>query len=358
MSGKPIHLQRGRAAIDNPQGRFERLQRTAEDDGWYQDDLPPAEIATEVTAETARSIISRNQSPDIRFAQSINPYRGCEHGCIYCYARPSHSFLDLSPGLDFETRLRAKINAAELLRQELAAPRYRCQPIALGVNTDCYQPIERHYRITRALLEVLAETRHPVTLITKSALIERDIDLLSDLAQDGLVLVFFSVATLDGELARKMDPRAATPARRLRAMATLAQANIPVGVMTAPLIPALNDADLEKILTEAHAHGARQAGYTVLRLPLELEQVFSDWLHQHFPQRAAHVLSLLRQMRDGRLNSSQFGQRMKGQGIFAELMAQRFRKTTARLGMNAGLAVAERTDLFRRPRLDGQMDLF
>ncbi|WP_230976128.1 PA0069 family radical SAM protein [Pseudothauera nasutitermitis] len=315
--------------------------------------------ATVLEIDRARSVLSYNHSPDIPFDRSINPYRGCEHGCSYCFARPTHAYLGLSPGLDFETRLSWKPDAARLLRAELARPGYRCAPIALGVNTDAYQPVERRLGITRQILEVLAATRHPVHVITKSALIERDVDLLADLARDGLAQVMFSVTTLDDELARRMEPRAARPARRLAAMARLARAGIPVGVLCAPLIPALNDHELESVLEAAQAHGARTAGYVLLRLPHELRELFADWLVRHYPGRARHVLSLIAQTRGGRLNDARFGHRMRGQGVFADLYRQRLQRACARLGLHARAMPVFDTTRFRPPAADArQLRLF
>ena len=330
---KPTAPIKGRGAASRIPGRFEKQIRSGEDDGWgsvYADAEGKPE--TTVSEERARSIVSRNDSPDIAFAQSVNPYRGCEHGCVYCFARPSHAYLELSPGLDFETKLFAKTNAAERLRAELARPSYRCSTIALGINTDAYQPIERRYRITRECLEVLAETRHPVSFITKSALIERDADLLGEMARQKLVHVYFSVTSLDNRLSAKMEPRAAAPHARLRAMRRLHDAGVPVGVMVAPVIPMISDHELERILEAAHEHGARAAGYVLLRLPHELKDVWREWLELHYPERAAHVTSLLRQMHGGRDYDSAFGKRMRGEGPFADLLAQRFARTHARLG--------------------------
>lgn len=326
---------KGRGAASHVPGRYAVTTTHREDDGWdssHEGSGDAARPRTCVTEEHARSIITRNDSPDVGFAASVNPYRGCEHGCAYCFARPSHAYLDLSPGLDFETRLFAKANAAERLRAELARPSYRCTPIALGINTDAYQPIERRYRITRQCLEVLAETRHPLSFITKNALIERDIDLLAAMARDRLVNVYFSVTTLDNRLAAKMEPRASAPHARLRAMRALAEAGVPVGVMAAPMIPMINDRELEHILEAAHAHGARAAGYVLLRLPHELKQIWREWLELHYPDRAAHVMSLVRQMRGGRDYDSAFGRRMRGEGPFAQLLQQRFAKAHAQLG--------------------------
>ena len=330
---KPLNFK-GRGAASNTVGRFERMGREQHDDGWgsLDEELPP--LRTEVAIDASRSVIAYNTSPDLPFDRSINPYRGCEHGCIYCYARPSHAWLGLSPGLDFESRLLAKPDAPTLLRKELAKPGYRCKPIALGINTDAYQPIEREYRITRGILEVLAEFNHPVSLVTKSALVERDIDILAPMAAQGLALVFVTTTTLDRKLARTLEPRAAAPERRLETLRRLAQAGIPTGVMTAPVIPALNDSEVENILEAASQAGARHAGYVLLRLPHELSALFEDWLRLHYPLKANHVLSLIRQSRGGKDYDAAFHTRMKGQGIFAELIAKRFRLASRRLGLN------------------------
>ncbi len=332
---KPRSPIKGRGAASYVHGRYAVTTTQGTDDGWgsvYADAEETPRPQTRVTEEQARSIVSRNESPDVGFAASVNPYRGCEHGCVYCFARPSHAYLDLSPGLDFETRLFAKTNAAERLRAELSRPSYRCTPLALGINTDAYQPIERRYRITRQCLEVLAECRHPLSFITKSALIERDIDLLAAMARDRLVNVYFSVTTRDNTLSAKLEPRAAAPHARLRAMKALAEAGVPVGVMAAPMIPMVNDRELEHSLDAAHEHGARAAGYVLLRLPHELKQVWREWLELHYPDRAAHVMSLVRQMRGGRDYDSAFGTRMRGEGPFAQLLQQRFAKAHARFG--------------------------
>ena len=347
---------KGRGAASYVPGRFETATTHAEDDGWdslqARDDTDPAPHPdTRVHEERARSIVSRNDSPDIGFGQSVNPYRGCEHGCVYCFARPSHAYLNLSPGLDFETRLFAKTNAAERLRAEFSRKGYRCSPIALGINTDAYQPIERRYRITRSLIEVMAECRHPFSLITKNALVTRDLDLLAPLAQQRLVTVYFSVTTLDNRLSAKMEPRAAAPHARLRAMRALAEAGVPVGVMVAPVIPALNDHEIEAILEATHAAGARAAGHVLLRLPHELKDVWREWLQLHYADRAAHVMSLVRQMRGGRDYDSRFGTRMRGEGPFADLIAQRFERARRRLGF-ARLPALD-TSLFRPPATPG-----
>ncbi len=332
---------KGRGAASYVSGRFEKRIAYGEDDGWgsvyanASDDSTDAVAPhphTQVTQERARSIISRNDSPDIGFSQSVNPYRGCEHGCVYCFARPSHAYLDLSPGLDFETKLYAKTNAAERLRHELAKPGYVPSAMALGINTDAYQPIERRYQVTRSLLEVFAECRHPVSFVTKSGLITRDLDLLTQMAHEHLVTVYFSITTLDNKLASKMEPRATAPHGKLRAMRTLADAGVPVGVMVAPVVPMITDSEIEHILEAAHAHGARAAGYVLLRLPHELKQVWREWLQLHYPGRAAHVMSLIQQMRGGKDYDSAFGKRMRGEGPFAQLIGQRFAKTHSRLG--------------------------
>ncbi|RDZ26835.1 PA0069 family radical SAM protein [Lysobacter silvisoli] len=332
---KPTSPIKGRGAASQVPGRYAVTVAQGSDDGWgsvYEALAEAPRPQTQVTEEQARSIVSHNDSPDVGFSSSVNPYRGCEHGCVYCFARPSHAYLDLSPGLDFETRLFAKTNAAERLRAELARPSYRCTPIALGINTDAYQPIERRYRITRACLEVLAETGHPLSLITKNALIERDVDLLAAMARRRLVSVYFSVTTLDNRLAAKMEPRAAAPHARLRAMKLLAEAGVPVGVMVAPVIPMINDRELEHILAAAQEHGARSAGYAVLRLPHELSTLWREWLQLHYPDRAEHVMSLIRQMRGGKDYDSRYGTRMRGEGPFAQLIQQRFAQAWRRHG--------------------------
>ncbi|GLR13235.1 radical SAM protein [Chitinimonas prasina] len=349
---QPLH---GRGTARNPDNRYAAHAREAVDDGWLRE--ADGKPRTVITLHEAKSIISRNSSPDVRFQQSINPYQGCEHGCIYCYARPSHAYWGYSPGLDFETRIIAKPNAAALLRAELAKPGYQPSSICIGSNTDCYQPAERELGLTRAVLEVLAETRHPTMLLTKNALIERDIDLLADLAGDGLVQVMISVTTLDRELARKLEPRASQPLRRIETIARLAQAGIPVGVLAAPMIPALNDHEMEQILQTCQAAGASRAGYVLLRLPLELAQLFDDWLAQHYPLKRDHVLSVLRQSRGGRYNDARFGKRMRGVGVFADMLSQRFKLARQRLGLDQP-TVGLDTSLFRPPRPDGQLDLF
>ena len=323
---------RGRGTASNPANRFAPTRCEAVDDGWPRD--VPASRATEVRSETAKTAITRNQSPDVGFDRSINPYRGCEHGCIYCFARPSHAYWDLSPGIDFETRLIAKSNLAERLEEQLSKPGYVPQPIALGVNTDAYQPIERERRLTRQALEILLRYRHPVHLITKSALILRDLDLLEELAAQNLVSAAISLTTLDDELKRIMEPRAASPAARLRCLRELNAARVPVSVLCAPMIPMINDAELETLLQAAREAGAQSAGYVLLRLPREIAELFEEWLQAHFPQRAEHVMSLVRQCRGGANYDSRFGVRMRGEGPFADLLARRFQIACTRLGLN------------------------
>jgi DNA repair photolyase len=349
---------KGRGAAGNPPNRFERLGRESVDDGWEGAADEESSLRTEVTLTRARSIISRNESPDIPFTQSINPYQGCEHGCVYCYARPSHAYLGLSPGLDFETKLFAKANAAQLLRAELSRPGYRCEVIALGANTDPYQPIERKYRITRSILEVLAECEHPLGIVTKSALVERDLDLLAPMARKGLVHVFVSIGTLDHELMRRLEPRTSAPGRRLEALGALARAGVPCGVLIAPIIPFLNDRDMEAVLERAAAQGATKAGYQILRLPYELKGLFKDWLERHYPLKATHVMSQIRQMRGGRENDARFSSRMSGEGIFAELQEKRFRLACERFGFNQRGYEALDASRFRPPMSTGQLGLF
>ena len=362
MPVPPQQTRRLRGALSQIQGRFESVEREAFDDGWTREDEPLAPLQTTVTIERARTIIARNDSPDIPFDQSINPYRGCEHGCVFCYARPSHSYLELSPGLDFETKLFAKTNAAELLRNELAKPGYKVSPISLGANTDCYQPIERKYGVTRQLIEILFECDHPLTIVTKSALVERDLDLLAPMARKNLVKVFVSVDTLDHVLARKLEPRAASPKRRLDTLRALSEAEVPCGVMVAPLIPALNDKTLEHVLEEASKAGALEAAYVILRLPNELKDIFKEWLAAHYPERAEHVMSIVRQMRGGRENDPRFHERMRGTGNYAELIDQRFDIACKRFGLNGHGGGRRTPELdctrFVPPSPGGQMKLF
>ncbi len=349
----------GRGARSNESSRYDRERRLGFDDGWGAVDEEPAPLRTEVTKDSTRSIIARNDSPDISFSQSINPYRGCEHGCIYCYARPSHAYLGLSPGLDFETRLFAKVNAAEVLLSELARPSYRCEVISLGANTDPYQPIEREYRITRSIIEVLAQCEHPVGIVTKNAMVERDIDLLAPMAERNLVRVYISLNNLDHDIARRLEPRCSAPSRRLEAIRRLANAGIPVGILAAPMIPFLLDDQLERVLEAAWEAGARQATYILLRLPYELSELFRAWLEHHFPLKAAHVMSRIHAMRGGRDNDPRFGSRMRGTGEFAELLEQRFRVACRRLGFNDKRRYQDLdTTRFRPPDTTGQLALF
>jgi DNA repair photolyase len=359
---KPAPARKGRGAVSNIAHRFERVEREVDGDARDaarldgDEALPP--LATEVSFESVRSLITYNDSPDIYFDRSINPYRGCEHGCIYCYARPTHSYLNLSPGLDFETKLVAKRNAAEVLRTELAARSYRSDAINLGSATDAYQPIERELRITRQILEVLAETRHPVAIVTKSSLVERDLDLLGPLAAEQLTAVYVSITTLDTDLSRKLEPRCPSPQRRLRTVETLARARIPVCVNVAPVIPFITEPDLERIIAAAADAGARAAFYTVLRLPWEVGPLFREWLATHFPERSQRVMNRVREMRDGRDYKAEFRTRMKGEGPWADLIRQRFDKACARHDLRHE-RFALRNDLFRPPRPSApQLDLW
>ena len=352
-----------RGALSQIQGRFESEERSDFDDGWTAEERDANPPATVVTIERARSIIAHNDSPDVPFSQSVNPYRGCEHGCIYCYARPSHAYLELSPGLDFETKLYAKTNAVELLKDELSRKGYVPTPMAFGTNTDCYQPIERKHRLMRGLIDVLAACDHPLTIVTKSALIERDIDLLAPMAKKGLVKAFVSITTLDQKIARTLEPRAASPQRRVDTLRALASAGIPCGVMVAPLIPALTESTLEAILEAAAGAGASMAGWILLRLPNEVRPLFKEWLAAHYPQRADHVMSLIRQSRGGRENDPRFGARMSGSGNFVELIAKRFDLACRKFGLNSEENhMASRGGLdctqFRPPSAAGQMQLF
>jgi DNA repair photolyase len=351
----PDQARKGRGAVSNRPGRFEPGDRPREDDGWNalieDDDLPP--VATTVTIDATRSAIAWNESPDVGFDRSVNPYRGCEHGCVYCFARPTHSYLGLSPGLDFETRLFAKPEAPRLLADELSKPGYRPALLAMGTNTDPYQPIEREMKITRGVLEVLSAFNHPVGIVTKSALVLRDLDILAPMARKGLAGVTISVTTLDRDLARKLEPRAATPSRRLATIRHLAEAGIPVGVLAAPMIPALNDMEMESIFEACKEAGATAAGYAVLRLPLEIKDLFAEWLEAHAPGKAKHVLSLVRDMRRGALYVSEFGERMRGNGPYAELLAHRAKLALKRLGLEKR-RYELRTDLFQVPPRAGQ----
>ena len=348
----PDNPRKGRGAVSNRGGRYEAEERFATDDGWGGADAEPERLATTVTPDASRTVIARNSSPDVPFDRSINPYRGCEHGCVYCFARPTHAWLGLSPALDFESRLFAKHDAPALLAAELRHPKYQCRVIALGTNTDPYQPIERELGITRGVLQVLSDFNHPVGIVTKSALVRRDADILAPMSAAGLAAVFISVTTLDPGLARRLEPRAPTPARRLAAIAALRDAGVRVGVMAAPMIPGLNDAELEAILAAAADAGAASASYVLLRLPLEIAALFTEWLEAHAPGRAARVMSLVRETRGGKLYDSTFGLRMKGQGPYAELIARRFALAARRNGL-AGNRFALETGLFRPPPRPG-----
>ena len=353
----PDRPRKGRGALSNAAGRYEPHLRERVDDGWGDADDEPPPLRTTVTHDASRSIITRNTSPDIGFDRSINPYRGCEHGCVYCFARPTHAHLGLSPGLDFESRLFAKPEAAALLRRELAHPRYRPAVIAMGTNTDPYQPVERRLGITRQILEVLAECRHPVSIVTKGALVLRDLDILVPMAAQGLASVGVSLTTLDRTLARCMEPRAASPQRRLETLDALAAAGVPAMVMAAPMIPGLNDHELEAILERAAAAGAAHAGYILLRLPLEIKDLFREWLAAHYPDRAARVEALIRETRRGALYVDRYGERMRGSGRYADLIGQRFRLASRRLGLDPAPPRLD-TGRFRRPQSsDGQLRL-
>ncbi|MGE0735091.1 MAG: PA0069 family radical SAM protein [Alphaproteobacteria bacterium] len=354
----PVLPRKGRGAVSNETGRFEAHTRHPVDDGWraHIEDAAP-KLRTTVSVDATRSVIARNQSPDIPFEQSLNPYRGCEHGCVYCFARPTHAWLGLSPGLDFESKLLAKPEAAKLLDAELRKPGYKCQVLAMGTNTDPYQPIEREYRITRQVLEVLSRFNHPVSIVTKSSLVTRDIDILAGMATRKLAKVFVSITTLDANLARKLEPRAASPDRRLAAISELAAAGIPVGVMVAPVIPVLTANDTERVLEAAKKAGAASAGYILLRLPLEIKDLFAEWLDVHAPMKAKHVLSLMRETRGGKLYDSTFGARFVGQGPYADLIRTRFRLACQRLGLNQNAWLLD-TTRFRAPaRIGDQLSL-
>jgi DNA repair photolyase len=347
----------GRGALSNPPGRFDLQHLERVDDGWYVEESPES-IATTLTPEHAREIISTNDSPDIPFEQSINPYRGCSHGCIYCYARPSHAYMGLSPGLDFETRLFYKVDAAAILEKQLARPGYVCKPITLGANTDPYQPSERHMKVTRSILEVLLRTRHPVTIITKGALVMRDLDLLAQLAALRLVTVGVSVTSLDPQLKRTLEPRTAAPVARLRALRELSAAGVPCGALVAPVIPAINDHEIESILEACAQAGIGWAGYVLLRLPYEIKDLFREWLEANVPDRASRVMSLVRQMRHGQDYDPEWGKRMKGEGPIADLLARRFEVAKKRLGFGAPFPPLDITQFRVPPKAGDQMDLF
>jgi DNA repair photolyase len=353
------HLK-GRGALSNPPVRFESTVVEKTDDGWYQEEEEGTpSLSQTVLPDRAKSVITTNNSPDVGFDQSINPYRGCSHGCVYCFARPTHAYLGLSPGLDFESKLFYKDNAVELLRAELSARNYKAKTIALGINTDGWQPLEKQMEVTRSVLAVLAETRHPISIVTKSALIVRDIDLLQDMARDRLVSVMFSITTLDNDIKRTLEPRTASPQARLKALEQLSAAGVPVGVMVAPVIPSLTDHEMEHILEAAKNAGATRAGYTLLRLPHEVKDLFREWLAEHYPDRAQHVMSIINQSRGGKDYQAEFGTRMVGTGVFAELLRKRFQVAKRRLGFDASDERFElRSDLFRPPAVNrAQMTL-
>jgi DNA repair photolyase len=347
---------KGRGAASNPAVRFDALTIEQTHDGWYEDEIVEHPGET-VLPDRARSVISTNDSPDVGFDQSINPYRGCSHGCVYCFARPTHAYLGLSPGLDFETKLFYKADAAKILEAELARPKYVCKPIALGINTDGYQPLEKRLQITRGILAVLARCRHPVTIVTKSALIVRDIDLLADLARDRLVSVMLSVTSLTDDIKRTLEPRAASPQARLRAMRQLAGAGIPVGVLVAPVIPAITDHEMEDILAAAKEAGAARAGYVLLRLPHELKELFREWLAEHYPDRAKHVMSLINQARGGKDYDAEFGRRMSGTGPYAELLRMRFELARRKCGFDSASRMHELNSGAFRPPVPDQPQL-
>ncbi len=352
-------LRRGRGSLSNSTGRFEQQRHQDIDDGWSSYVEPESRVQTHWRNDSNRTIITRNQSPDIHFDRSINPYRGCEHGCIYCFARPSHTYLGHSAGLDFETRLYAKREAATLLRAELSKPGYRCEPIAVGVNTDAYQPLEKQLAITRQVLEVLLEARHPAYLITKSSLIERDMDLLTEMAKENLVSVCITITTLDRKLARNLEPRATTPARRLQTLERLSQAGIPTRVSVSPVIPALNEEEMDSIVEKAASAGAQAAYAIVLRLPHELQQLFPEWLEQHYPMRAARIMKAIRSVRDNQLNNADFGARMIGSGPRAQIIRQRFELACKRAGISARRDFElDCTKFAPPPAAGGQLPLF
>ncbi|MBS7538749.1 PA0069 family radical SAM protein [Ancylobacter lacus] len=355
--GVEAERRRGRGALSNAAGRFEPHGREAFDDGWQSLDELPA-FRTEVTVERARTIITRNDSPDVGFDRSINPYRGCEHGCVYCFARPTHAYQGLSAGLDFESKLFAKPDAPELLVKELSRAGYEPRTIALGINTDSYQPIEKEWRLTRRILEVLRDFGHPVGIVTKSALVLRDLDILAPMAEKGLVKVALSITTLDHKLARAMEPRAATPVRRLEAVRRLSEAGVPTAVLVAPLIPAVNDHELERILDAAAAAGAEEAGYVMLRLPLEIRDLFKEWLLAHFPDKYRHVLSLVKELHGGKEYDAAFGQRMTGSGPYAWTVGRRFEIAVERLGLNRRHLKLTTRHFHRRPAAGEQLSLF
>ena len=339
---------KGRGAVSNPAGRFETTPSEAVDDGWLLQEAAP-DPRTTYLPDATRNIIAKNSSPDIPFSQSINPYKGCEHGCVYCYARPTHAYLDLSPGLDFETKIFYKTEPAERLREALDRDEYQCKPLAMGTNTDPYQPGEKHYQVTRRVLEVLLEYRHPVTIVSKGALILRDLDLLSELAAHGLASVAISITTLDNALKTKLEPRTASPSARLRVVRELAAADVPVGAMMAPVIPVINDGEIEAVVAAAAEAGAEFVGYVVLRLPFEVKDLFTEWLAEHYPLKAEHVMNRVRELHGGKEYQAEWGARMRGRGVYADLIAKRFEVALRKNGLDKSPRRRElRTDLFRR----------
>ena len=345
-------LLKGRGAVSNPAGRFEQTRSEAVDDGWDRfdaDEFPASDPRTTFLADKTRDIIATNSSPDIPFDQSINPYKGCEHGCVYCYARPTHAYLDLSPGLDFETKIFFKTAPAERLREALEKPGYHCRPLAMGTNTDPYQPGEKRYRVTRSVLETLWEYRHPVTIVTKGALVLRDLDLLRDMAANGLASVAVSITTLNNALKTKLEPRTASPSARLRVVRELTAAKVPVGVMMGPVIPLINDSEIEAVVARSAEAGAEFVGYVMLRLPFEVKDIFAEWLQEHYPLKAQHVMNRVRDMRGGKAYQAQWGTRMRGEGVYADLVAKRFEVALRKNGLaKSPRRMALRTDLFRR----------
>lgn len=354
----PSQARKGRGALSNRSSRYSATAVAAVDDGWEAGSEQPGRLRTEVLRDASRSIITYNESPDIPFDRSINPFKGCEHACAYCFARPTHAYLGLSPGLDFETKIFAKFDAAELLTKELAKASYRPAVIALGANTDPYQPVERRLKITRGILQVLHDCQHPVTIVTKSALVERDIDLLAPMAQRRLAQVAVSVTSLDAELSRKLEPRATAPHRRVRTIKALTDAGVPVTVLFAPVIPALNDSQMEEVLSAAREAGAQAAGYVLLRLPLEVNEIFQEWLSVHAPLKARHIMSLVRQMREGKAYQSEFGTRMRGKGLFAQLIHKRFKLACQRLGLNQRRFDLDRSQFIPPRWPESQLSLF
>ena len=354
----PERAHKGRGAVSNRVGRFETMDRFAINDGWSLESDEPERVTTTLSVDTARTVIARNNSPDVPFDRSINPYRGCEHGCSYCFARPTHAFYGLSSGLDFESRLFYKPDAVERLRKELDDPKYCPDVIALGTNTDPYQPVEREQRLTRQILEVLAEYNHPFGIVTKSDLVLRDADIIGPMAAKGMAVVTLSVTTLDRNLARKLEPRAPTPSKRLAAIGSLSALGIPTGVLAAPMIPSLNDMELEKILESAARAGATGAGYVMLRLPLEIADLFREWLETHFPDKAAHVLNLVKQTRGGVMYDSRWGQRAVGSGPYADLLRQRYKLALRKYGLDKRVLDLDLKQFRRPPRAGDQLDLF